>query len=169
MERTKRTRQRIRPEATRNGPLLARAACATVACGMSVLLPTGAAEATPRPAQPLAGVTITCGAKVLTFTAGEQVGDLRRVMLGSGDQVVIVGVVLHGAALVDDQGAEFRAVGAATSTARVPVATGGAVTGHFNVNLTVLGDDGLLGRVWLRERLLRDGSDLVLSGGGCSF
>lgn len=127
------------------------------------------ASAQQRSAQPLAGSTIECGPRMLTFIEGYQVGDLRRVMLGNGDQVVIVDVTIHAASLVDDSGELFRVVGSANSLARVPVASGGEVTGHFNVNLNVVGDRGLLGRIWLRERVLRDGSDVVVSGGGCSF
>jgi hypothetical protein len=130
---------------------------------------SGTASAQQRPSQPLAGATIECASKTMTFVDGYQVGDLHRVMLGNGNQVVLVDVVIHAARVVDDTGEVFRVVGGANSVAHVPVASGGEVTGHFNVNLTVVGDGGLLGRVWLRERLLPDGSDIVLSGGGCSF
>jgi hypothetical protein len=139
-------------------------AVGTVVTGASV-----PASAKPRPAQSLVGTTIECGPRTLTFVEGYQVGDLHRVLLGNGDQVVMVDVTIHAASVVDDTGALFRVVGSANSLAQVPVASGGEVTGHFNVNLDVVGAGGLLGRVWLRERTLRDGSDVVVSGGGCSI
>lgn len=149
--------------------LLSGAVAGGVAAG--VVLAWGAApvSAQQRPAEPLAGTVIQCGTRTLTFTEGYQVGDLRRVSLGNGDEVVIVDVTIHAAAVVDADGQVFRVVGSANSVAHVPVTSGGLVDGHFNVNLSVVGDGGLLGRIWLRERLLRDGSDVVLSGGGCSF
>ena len=127
------------------------------------------ASAQPRPAQSLVGTTIECGPRTLTFVDGYQVGDLHRVLLGNGDQVVTVDVTIHAASVVDDAGELFRVVGSANSLAQVPVSSGGEVTGHFNVNLNVVGTGGLLGRMWLRERILRDGSDVVVSGGGCTL
>jgi hypothetical protein len=116
----------------------------------------------------LTGVSISCGTDVLTFMGGVQAGDLHRVQLGNGDQLVINDVVLHDATLTDEAGGSYRAVGSASSTARV-VSSGGPddVIGHFNVNITVLGDGGLLGRFWLRERVARDGTVTADAGGGC--
>lgn len=137
-------------------------AATTVAVGLTAPPALG----TPRTEEPLAGVQITCGAEVLTFTGGVQVGDLHRVQLGNGRQVVINDVVLHDATLTDEAGVEYRVVGSANSTSQVLTDDG---ISHFNVNLTVLGDNGRLGRLWLRERVSRDGTVTTISGGGCTF
>jgi hypothetical protein len=44
-----------------------------------------------------------------------------------------------------------------------------SLAGHFNVNISVIGDGGLVGRVMLRERTSRDGTVDLVSGGGCSL
>jgi len=139
------------------------------AVAITAAVPSGAVAAQPT-AQPLAGATISCGDRVLTFTAGVQVGDLHRIHIGNERQVVINNVVLHDATLVDEAGARYRAVGGANSTARV-VSEGDpeGVGGHFNVNITVLGDDGRVGKILLRERVDPDGTITSITGGGCSL
>ena len=136
----------------------------------AVALVAAPASAAPRPAEPLAGNTITCGGDVLTFTGGVQVGDLHRVPLGNGGEVVILSVVFHGATLTDEAGNDYRAVGGANSTSHV-IAEGvpGDQPAHFNVNITVLGDNGRTGRVLLRERVAPDGTITTVSDGGCSL
>jgi hypothetical protein len=41
--------------------------------------------------------------------------------------------------------------------------------GHFNVNIVVLGDQGRVGKLLMRERTSRDGTTTEVLGGGCSF
>jgi hypothetical protein len=128
------------------------------------------AAASERTSQDLTGATISCGDTMLTFTSGMQVGDLHRVLLGNGRQVVILNIELHDATLSDENGATYRAVGGANSTARVT--TEGepeSLAGHFNVNITVLDDAGRVGSVILRERTSRDGTVDLVTGGGCSL
>jgi hypothetical protein len=128
------------------------------------------AAALERTSQDLTGVTIFCGDNLLTFTGGVQVGDLHRVELGNGTQVVILNVVFHDAVLSDQAGAVYRAVGGANSTARVMTpGDPDSLAGHFNVNITVLGDQGQVGKVMLRERTSRDGTVDLVTGGGCSL
>jgi hypothetical protein len=105
---------------------------------------------------------------VLTFTGGTQVGDLHRVLLGNGREVLILEVVLHDAILSDDTGGIYRAVGGANSTARVTTeGDPDSLAGHFNVNINVLGDGGLVGKVTLRERTSRDGTVDLVTAGSC--
>lgn len=133
----------------------------------TVATPAAAAE---RTSQDLTGVAISCGDTVLTFTSGIQVGDLHRVLLGNGREVVILSAVLHDAALTDETGRAYRAVGGANSTARVTTeGDPDSLAGHFNVNITVLDDAGRFGRIVLRERTSRDGTIDLVTGGGCSF
>jgi len=137
---------------------------------IGLLAPAAPAASVERSAQDLTGVTLSCGAKVLTFTGGVQVGDLHRVVLGNGGDVVVVAVVLHEATLADDTGATYRAVGGANSTALVTTeGDPDSLAGHFNVNINVLGDGGLVGKVMLRERTSRDGTVDLVTGGGCSL
>lgn len=145
------------------------AAVGTV-CTFVLLAPAEPAAALDRSSQDLTGATITCGDDQLTFTGGVQIGGLHRVSLGNGREVVILEVVLHDATLTDAAGGTYRAVGGANSTARVT--TEGdpeSLAGHFNVNITVLGEGGRVGRVMLRERTSRDGTVDMVSGGGCSL
>ena len=141
------------------------------AAGAVALVATAApAAALDRTSQDLMGVSISCGDDVLTFTGGVQVGDLHRVVLGNGADVVILNVVFHDAVLSDQAGAMYRAVGGANSTARVTTpGDPDSLAGHFNVNLTVLGDRGRVGKVTLRERTSRDGTVDLVTGGGCSL
>lgn len=141
------------------------------AVGTAALLVVAApAVAVERTSQDLTGATISCGDTLLTFTNGVQVGDLHRVLLGNGSEVVILDVVLHDATLSDDSGATYRAVGGASSTARVTTeGDPDSLAGHFNVNITVLGHGGRVGKVMLRERTSRDGTVDLVTGGGCSL
>ena len=128
------------------------------------------AAALERTSQDLTGATISCGDNMLTFTGGVQVGDLHRVVLGNGTEVVILNVVFHDAVLSDETGAVYRAVGGANSTARVTTeGDPDSLAGHFNVNITVLGDRGQVGKAMLRERTSRDGTVDLVTGGGCSL
>ena len=152
---------------------LRRARWVPVVATLSALAVVGpavsAAAAAPTP-QDLAGVSMTCGDTVLTFTGGTQVGDLQRVLLGNGNQVVILHVVLHEATLSDTAGITYRAVGGANSTARVTTSQEAtSLAGHFNVDITVLGQDGLAGKVTLRERTSRDGTVTSVTDGGCTL
>jgi hypothetical protein len=134
---------------------------------MAVASPAAASE---RTSQDLTGATISCGDSMLTFTGGVQVGDLHRVVLGNGTEVVILNVVFHDAVLSDETGAVYRAVGGANSAARVTTeGDPDSLAGHFNVNITVLGDGGLVGKVTLRERTSRDGTVDLVTGGGCAL
>lgn len=154
----------------RPGAANRRAAIGVMATGTLAGVLLAPATASAASGQPLAGTSIICGDHVLTFTGGVQVGDLHRVRLGNGNQVVINDVVLHGATLTDESGTIYRAVGSANSTAHV-VTEGDPenVTGHFNVNITVLGDNGRVASLRLRERISADGTVATISGGDCSF
>jgi hypothetical protein len=137
---------------------------------IGLLAPAAPAAALERSSQDLTGLTISCGAKALTFTGGVQVGDLHRVVLGNGRDVVILAVVLHDATLADDTGALYRAVGGANSTALITTeGDANSLAGHFNVTINVLGVGGLVGKVMLRERTSRDGTVDLVTGGSCSL
>ncbi|MEO7270055.1 MAG: hypothetical protein ABIW49_12700 [Knoellia sp.] len=149
----------------------ARAVAAAGVVGTMALLATAAPVfASERSSQDLTGVTISCGDHLLTFTRGVQVGDLHRVVLGNGREVVILSVVFHDTTLSDEAGNSYRAVGGANSTARVTIEGDPAsLAGHFNVSINVLGVGGRVGKVTLRERTASDGTVDLVTGGGCSL
>jgi hypothetical protein len=119
------------------------------------------------------GDQIVCDDGTLTITGGTVVGRRHVHELPSGDRFRVILVEKpHGVTATDEEGTVYRVVGAPGAVGNFTTSdpdaeeTGDEI-GFFRFKLSIIGPDGLFGKVDFRERHKRNGEEIVRDEGTC--